>query len=111
MSTPEQKPDFTPAIERAESEEVGRTMYALISRLYPLCRSMTGDGVRATLRMVQERVGIAIQEVPTGTRVFDWTVPQEWNIRDAYIKGPDGRRRSTSSNRTSMLSATAVRSI
>jgi aminopeptidase-like protein len=92
MSTPEQKPYFTPVIERKVSEEVGRTMYALISRLYPICRSMTGNGVRDTLRIVQERIGIGIKEVPTGTRVFDWTVPQEWNIKDAYIKGPDGRK-------------------
>jgi aminopeptidase-like protein len=92
MSTPEQKLYFTPVIERKESEEVGRTMYALISRLYPICRSMTGNGVRDTLRIVQERIGIGIKEVPTGMRVFDWTVPQEWNIKDAYIKGPDGRK-------------------
>jgi aminopeptidase-like protein len=60
--------------------------------LYPICRSITGDGIRQTLAMIQERIPLRIHEVPTGTSVFDWHVPKEWNIRDAYIKGPDGER-------------------
>lgn len=60
--------------------------------LYPICRSITGDGVRATLRIVAEHIPLEIVEVPTGTGVFDWTVPKEWNIRDAYVAAPDGRR-------------------
>ncbi|GAA5013421.1 DUF4910 domain-containing protein [Streptomyces hyderabadensis] len=67
-------------------------MYALVERMYPLCRSITGDGVRATLRIVDEYIPLHVHEVPTGTRVLDWTVPQEWNIRDAYVADAAGRR-------------------
>ncbi|MFC9428052.1 DUF4910 domain-containing protein [Streptomyces sp. NPDC056987] len=70
----------------------GEEMYALVERLYPLCRSITGDGVRATLDIVGEYVPLEVREVPTGTRVLDWTVPQEWNIRDAYIADGAGNR-------------------
>jgi len=67
-------------------------MYRLIEELYPICRSITGDGLRATLRRIQQEIPIAIHEVPTGTPVFDWTVPREWNIRDAYVKNAAGKR-------------------
>lgn len=67
-------------------------MYALVERLYPLCRSITGDGVRATLDIVGEYLPLRVHEVPTGTQVLDWTIPQEWNIRDAYIADAAGRR-------------------
>ncbi|MDQ0833966.1 aminopeptidase-like protein [Streptomyces achromogenes] len=70
----------------------GDEMHALVERLYPLCRSITGDGVRATLDIVGEYVPLRVHEVPTGTRVLDWTVPQEWNIRDAYIADAAGKR-------------------
>jgi aminopeptidase-like protein len=65
-------------------------LYALIERLYPICRSITGDGVRETLQILTENIPIEIHEVPSGTAVFDWTIPNEWNIRDAWIKGPGG---------------------
>ncbi|MFF4774466.1 DUF4910 domain-containing protein [Microtetraspora fusca] len=70
----------------------GARMHALVRRLYPLCRSITGDGVRRTLEIVAESIPLEISEVPTGTEVLDWTVPKEWNIRDAYIKDPAGNR-------------------
>ena len=66
-------------------------MSALIARLYPICRSITGDGVRETLPSC-ERLPLEVHEVPTGTKVFDWTIPREWNIRDAWIKNSAGER-------------------
>lgn len=67
-------------------------MHGLASELFPICRSITGDGVRETLRRISERVPLEVHEVPSGTQVLDWTVPHEWNIRGAYIAAPDGRR-------------------
>ncbi|MEU4084131.1 DUF4910 domain-containing protein [Streptomyces aureus] len=67
-------------------------MHELVRRLYPLCRSITGDGVRATLDIVGEYIPLTVHEVPTGTQVLDWTVPQEWNIRDAYVADGSGKR-------------------
>ena len=63
-----------------------------MAELYPLCRSITGDGVRETLRRLQPHVSLQIHEVPSGTSVLDWTVPKEWNIRDAYVKNAAGER-------------------
>ncbi len=71
-------------------ERCGPDMHALASRLFPICRSLTGDGVRQTLRVLQEHVPLEVHEVPTGTRVFDWVIPPEWNIRDAYVLSPQG---------------------
>ncbi|MBK9179270.1 MAG: DUF4910 domain-containing protein [Acidimicrobiales bacterium] len=67
-------------------------MYALVERLFPLLRGRTGDGVRETLRLVGEVLPLTLHEVPTGTPVFDWTVPREWRIRDAYVADAAGRR-------------------
>jgi aminopeptidase-like protein len=64
----------------------------LISRLYPICRSLTGEGVRQTLRILQEMIALEIHEVPTGTRVFDWEIPKEWNIHDAFVKDSSGKK-------------------
>lgn len=65
-------------------------LMALIERLYPITRSITGDGVRQTLSIMGEHIDIAVHEVPSGTQILDWTVPPEWNIHEAWIKGPDG---------------------
>ena len=70
----------------------GKAAYDLMERLFPLCRSLTGDGVRATFDVISEHIPIECTEVPSGTRVFDWTVPDEWNIREAHITAPDGTR-------------------
>jgi aminopeptidase-like protein len=70
----------------------GEEMYALVAELYPLCRSITGNGVRQTLQILKREMPLEIHEVPSGTPVFDWAVPREWNIRDAYVKAADGRR-------------------
>src|SRR5262245_43817031 len=67
-------------------------MHAFVAELYPICRSITGDGVRETLRRIGDRISLTTHEVPSGTRVFDWDVPREWNIRDAYIKNSRGER-------------------
>ena len=70
----------------------GEEMVRFIAEAYPICRSITGDGVRRTLALIRERIPLDFHEVPSGTPVFDWTVPQEWNIRDAWIKDPAGRK-------------------
>jgi aminopeptidase-like protein len=67
-------------------------MHAFARELFPLCRSITGDGLRATLRAIGERIPLELHEVPSGTQVLDWTVPDEWNIRGAHIDSPGGRR-------------------
>lgn len=67
-------------------------MLALVAELYPINRSITGDGVRATLRRVAAVTPIEVHEVPTGTPLFDWEAPREWNVREAWVAGPDGRR-------------------
>ena len=71
---------------------IGEEMYRLISRLYPICRSITGNGVRQSLAIMQEYLPLKVHEVPTGTAVFDWTIPNEWNIKDAYIKNGRGEK-------------------
>jgi aminopeptidase-like protein len=70
----------------------GQRMHRVIADLYPICRSITGEGFRETLRWVREHIPLEIHEVPTGTKVFDWVVPREWNIRDAWVKNDQGER-------------------
>lgn len=72
--------------------DVAQEMYQLISDLYPICRSITGDGVRETLNIIKGHIPLEVHEVPTGSEVFDWTVPKEWNIKDAYVKNSNGER-------------------
>lgn len=75
-----------------EQNLLGDRMYQLISQLYPICRSITGNGFRETLQILQNYIPLEVREVPTGTEVYDWTVPQEWNINDAYIKNARGEK-------------------
>jgi aminopeptidase-like protein len=67
-------------------------MMALVAELFPICRSITGNGVRQTLETLRRFIPLEVNEVPSGIGVLDWTVPPEWNIRDAYIVDPNGRR-------------------
>ena len=72
---------------------VGENLYSLAQELFPICRSLTGNGVRQTLSILgRELPELVVYEVPTGTRCGDWVVPNEWNIRDAWIKEPGGRK-------------------
>src|ERR1017187_5517085 len=74
------------------TDNIGHEMHRLIAELYPICRSITGNGFRETLQVIRRYIPLEVNEVPTGTRVFDWIVPKEWNIRDAYIKNARGER-------------------
>ncbi len=73
-------------------EASGHDMHALAAELYPWCRSITGDGMRSTLRRLAQDIPLEIREIPSGTEVFDWTVPEEWNIREAWIKDSSGNK-------------------
>ncbi|MDQ4082167.1 MAG: DUF4910 domain-containing protein [Actinomycetota bacterium] len=74
------------------ADDAGSEIYELLRELFPICRSISGDGVRETFALLERVLPLEITEVPTGTQVFDWTVPREWNIRDAWIADPAGRR-------------------
>ena len=78
--------------DQESCSEIGEQLYRFASELYPICRSITGDGIRRTLALIGQKVPLQITEVPSGTVVFDWTVPKEWNVREAYIKDAAGRR-------------------
>lgn len=81
--------------KRADTADVGAALHRFIAELYPLCRSITGDGVRATLAAITHRIPalpLTVHEVPSGTRVFDWTIPPEWNVREAWIANARGER-------------------
>lgn len=82
----------TPLLARISDSSVGQDIHALSARIYPICRSITGDGVRETLGCLKQHIDLQQHEVPTGTRAFDWDIPREWNIRDAYIKNAIGER-------------------
>src|SRR4051794_38183898 len=73
-------------------EALAGRMFALVEELYPICRSITGNGLRETLRILSRHAPLALSEVKTGTAVLDWTVPREWNIRDAWIKNARGEK-------------------
>jgi aminopeptidase-like protein len=70
----------------------GEALHELVTRLFPITRSITGEGVRQTLAELSRRIPMEVTEVPSGTRVLDWIVPREWSIHEAYLDDPDGRR-------------------
>ena len=84
-------PTLRQAFSALDREAAGRSMMALAGEFYPLCRSLTGDGVRATLDRIGRRIPLEVHEIRTGTKVLDWTVPREWNPRSAWIRDPAGR--------------------
>ena len=77
---------------------VGEQMYALAVEMFPICRSITGNGVRQTLDIIKRHIPVDINEVPTGSKVFDWEVPKEWNIKNAYIRNSRGEEIISFSN-------------
>ncbi len=79
--------------DTTNDNDIGSAMYELAGELFPICRSLTGYGVRSTLKRISlDLPGLRICEVPSGTSAFDWVVPPEWNIRDAYVLDPDGKK-------------------
>src|ERR1041385_650886 len=88
----EEKMISSPAARSSRDPHPGEWMHALARELFPICRSITGDGLRTTLRRIQQEIPITIHEVPSGTQALDWTVPDEWDIRDAWIKNAYGER-------------------
>ncbi len=80
------------AAAETQSDTVGQEAYELMERMFPLCRSLTGSGVQTTFDLLEEIFPITRTQIPTGTHVFDWLVPDEWTLRDAHITGPSGER-------------------
>jgi aminopeptidase-like protein len=78
--------------EQLNTSDAGDKIFAFAAQIFPICRSITGNGVRQTLLQIAAHLPLEVHEVPTGTQVFDWTIPREWNIRDAYIKNSGGEK-------------------
>ncbi|WP_158966509.1 DUF4910 domain-containing protein [Paraglaciecola sp. L3A3] len=78
--------------EQTSEQRLGKKLFALVEELFPICRSITGNGVRQTLMIINKLIDLEVIEVPSGTQVLDWSVPREWNIYDAYVKDIHGNR-------------------
>jgi aminopeptidase-like protein len=78
--------------EELSAPGIGHEIHDLASEIYPICRSITGQGVRETLDCLSQHINITTHKVPTGTKVFDWEIPKEWTIRDAFIRNESGER-------------------
>jgi aminopeptidase-like protein len=79
-------------LKNTDFDTIGGEIYRMIVDLYPICRSITGNGVRETLQYLKRTLPLEINEIPSGTKVFDWSIPKEWNIRDAYVKDSKGNK-------------------
>lgn len=90
--TPSPTGGIAEALREIDLGSSGAKMHALMAELFPICRSITGDGFRQTLEVLGRHVPVEVHEVPTGTQVLDWTIPKEWNIRDAYVANAAGER-------------------
>jgi aminopeptidase-like protein len=84
--------DLRHKIKALDLDQLGHDMYRQIERLYPVCRSITGEGVRETLSVISEIIPLNVHEIPSGTEVLDWEIPPEWNIKDAWIKNENGEK-------------------
>ncbi|RMH17872.1 MAG: DUF4910 domain-containing protein [Acidobacteria bacterium] len=84
--------DLRQRLAELDPEAVGREIHQLAREAYPICRSITGDGVRQTLALLRRHLPLEVHEVASGTEVFDWRVPREWNVRDAWVKDASGKR-------------------
>jgi aminopeptidase-like protein len=71
---------------------IGDSIYDFVKQIFPICRSIMGDGNRQTLSLIREQIPIQIHEVPTGYTAYDWEVPKEWKINDAYVLSPGGQK-------------------
>ncbi|MEZ5099311.1 MAG: DUF4910 domain-containing protein [Thermoleophilia bacterium] len=74
------------------ADELGAQMHALLAELFPIHRSITGEGLRRTAAVLSRDLPLEVVETPSGTQLFDWVVPREWNLREAWLAAPDGRR-------------------
>ncbi|HED36477.1 MAG TPA: DUF4910 domain-containing protein [Gammaproteobacteria bacterium] len=83
---------FEQSLLDEDLSDIGKQLHAFAERMYPVCRSITGQGVRDTLEMIREEIPLTVHQVVSGTQVFDWRVPREWNIKDAYIKNSKGEK-------------------
>lgn len=79
-------------LNHMDRKRLGQELYNFATDIFPICRSITGNGIRTTLGRVATHIPLQTFDVPTGTQVLDWKVPKEWNIRDAYLAGTDGKR-------------------
>ena len=93
------------------NDSVETQMYDLMIELFPICRSITGDGVRKTFDILKKIIKITTHEISTGTKVFDWVIPKEWKISDAYIIDPNGKKFLIFRNPIYMLCNIALLSI
>ena len=76
----------------SKADKITEEMIQLMVELYPICRSITGNGTRQTLSIIKKYFPIQVKEVKSGTQVFDWIVPKEWNVSDAYVISPKGEK-------------------